>query len=196
MRIANDRADGVRGLLEAAFSLAHEVLVPGAAVYSCAPAGPLMADFMAAFGASGISLRQTLVWLKDAFVLGRSDYHYRHEPILYGFKPYPGGGRLGRGGERWHGDSRQTSVLEVDRPRASRTHPTMKPPELIEVMLGNSTRRGTVVLDPFAGSGSTLIAAERLGRKSRLIELDAGYCDVVVARYEALTRAPLERRAA
>ncbi len=196
LRIANDRASNVRGLLEAAFSLAHGMLIPGAAVYSCAPAGPLMADFIGAFTASGFSLRQTLVWVKDSMVLGRSDYHYRHEPILYGFKPTQGGGRLGRGGERWHGDSRQTSVLEVDRPRASRTHPTMKPPELIEIMLANSTRRGAVIVDPFAGSGSTLIAAERLGRKARLIELDAGYCDVVIARYEALTGAPLKRRAA
>jgi len=196
LRIANDRASNVRGLLEAAFSLAHGMLIPGAAVYSCAPAGPLMADFIGAFTASGFSLRQTLVWVKDSMVLGRSDYHYRHEPILYGFKPTQGDGRLGRGGERWHGDSRQTSVLEVDRPRASRTHPTMKPPELIEIMLANSTRRGAVIVDPFAGSGSTLIAAERLGRKARLIELDAGYCDVVIARYEALTGAPVERRAA
>lgn len=196
LRIANDRAADVRGLLEATFSLAHEMLIPGAAVYSCAPAGPLMADFMAAFAGSGFSLRQTLVWVKDAFVLGRSDYHLRHESIIYGFKPSPGGGRLGRGGARWHGDSRQTSVFEVDRPRASRTHPTMKPPELIEIMLANSTRRGAVVVDPFAGSGSTLIAAERLGRKARLIELDARYCDVIIARYEALTGAPVERRAA
>jgi DNA modification methylase len=196
LRIANDRASDVRGLLEAVFSLTHNVLVPGAAVYSCAPAGPLMADFMAAFTASGFSLRQTLVWVKDSMVLGRSDYHYRHEPILYGFKPDPGGGRLGRGGDGWHGDSRQTSVLEVDRPRASRTHPTMKPPELIEIMLANSTRRGAVVVDPFAGSGSTLVAAERVGRKARLIELDARYCDVIIARYETLTGASVERRAA
>jgi len=196
LRIANDRAGDVRGLLEAVFSLAHGLLLPGAAVYSCAPAGPLMADFIAAFAAAGFSLRQTLVWVKDSMVLGRSDYHYRHEPILYGFKPNLGGGRLGRGGDGWHGDSRQTSVLEVCRPRASRTHPTMKPPELIEVMLANSTRRGAVIVDPFAGSGSTLIAAERLGRKARLIELDAGYCDVVIARYEALSGAAVERRAA
>jgi DNA modification methylase len=196
LRIANDRASDVSGLLIGAFSMASDVLAPGAPVYTCAPAGPLMMEFLMAFVAAGFSLRQTLVWVKDSMVLGHSDYQYRHEPILYGYTSSPGAGRLGRGGAGWFGDRRQTSVLEVDRPRASREHPTMKPPELIEIALGNSTRRGALIVDPFAGSGSTLVACERMGRRARLIELDPGYCDVVIARYEALTGVHVERGAA
>jgi DNA modification methylase len=147
--------------------------------------------FIAAFLAAGWSLRQSLVWVKDQMVLGRSDY--RHEPILFGYKPAVSG-RLGRGGAGWHGDNSQTSVFEIDRPRASLEHPTMKPPELVEIALRNSSGRGELVLDPFAGSGSTLVACERLGRRARLIELDPGYCDVIIARYEALTGRPVDRR--
>ena len=132
----------------------------------------------------GWRLRQTLVWVKDSFVLGRSDYHYRHEPILYGHKP--GGGRIGRGAPGWFGAHAQNSVLEVPRPRASREHPTMKPPELVERCLRNSTRRGDLILDPFAGSGSVLVACERAHRRARLIELDPRYCDVIVDRFERL----------
>jgi DNA modification methylase len=142
----------------------------------------------------GWQLRQELVWAKDSMVLGRCDYHYRHEPLLYGFKP--GAGRLGRGGSRWYGGNNQTSLLEVARPRAAREHPTMKPPELIEICLRNSSRRRQLVLDPFAGSGSTLVACKRLGRAARLIELDPGYCDVIVARWESLTGKAAKRRRA
>jgi len=195
LRIANDRSAEVGGLLQGAFAAAHGALAPGAPVYCCAPAGPLLSEFMAAFTGAGFSLRQTLVWVKDSMVLGRSDYHYRHEPILYGFKPHAGAGRLGRGSAGWFGDSSQTSVLEIDRPRASREHPTMKPPELIEIALRNSTRRGALIVDSFAGSGSTLIACERMGRKARLIEVDPGYCDVIVSRFEALTGVRVRRRA-
>ncbi len=141
--------------------------------------------------AQGWRLRQTLVWVKDAFVLGRSDWHYRHEPIYYGHKP--GAGRIGRGARGWFGDNAQDSVLEVPRPRASGEHPTMKPPELIERCLSNSTRRRDLVLDPFAGSGSTLVACERSGRAARLIELDPRFCDVIVGRWERLTGRRAER---
>ena len=136
-----------------------------------------------AFLAQGWRLHQTLVWVKDALVLGHADYHYGHEPMLYGYKP--GDGRLGRGADGWYGDNRQTSVLEVPRPKASGEHPTMKPPALIEIALSNSSQRGDLVLDPFAGSGSTLIACERTGRSARLIELDPGYCDVIRAATSA-----------
>jgi DNA modification methylase len=195
LTIANDSSAEVAALLKDAFAATDSVLVPGAPLYVAHPAGPLMAVFVAAFLEAGWLLRQCLVWVKDSMVLGRSDYHYRHEPILYGYKP-AASGRLGRGGAGWHGDSRQTSVFEIDRPRSSSEHPTMKPPELIETALRNSSVRGTAVLDPFAGSGSTLVACERTGRRARLAELDAGYCDVVVARFEALTGTVANRRAA
>ncbi len=131
------------------------------------------------------------MWVKDAFVLGRSDWHYRHEPIYYGHKP--GAGRIGRGARGWFGDNAEDSVLEVPRPRASREHPTAKPPELVERCLRNSTRRGDLVLDPFGGSGSTLAACEASGRAARLLELDPRYCDVIVGRFERLTGRRAER---
>ena len=191
LRIANDGASGLAALLSESFAAADSALAPGAPIYVAHPAGPLSLVFGGAFVAQGWRLRQGLVWVKDAFVLGRSDYHYRHEPILYGHKP--GDGRIGRGARGWYGDHAQDSVLEVPRPRQSREHPTMKPPELVERCLGNSTRRGEAVLDPFAGSGSTLVACEAAGRAARLIELDPRYCDVIVARWEGLTGRPAQR---
>jgi DNA modification methylase len=151
----------------------------------CAPGGALLATFLEAFSGAKWELRQNLVWIKDSLVLGRSDYHYRHEAILYGFKP--GKGRLGRGGPGWHGGDAETTVFEVDRPKASREHPTMKPAELVERCLRNSSRRREIVLDPFCGSGSTIVACEQSGRRGFGIELDPRYCDVVCERFQALT---------
>ena len=126
-------------------------------------------------------------------MLGRSDFHYRHEGILYGHKPGPG--RIGRGARGWHAGNAEDSVFEVPRPRASREHPTAKPAELLARFVRNSSPRGGLVLDPFAGSGSTLAASESLGRRARLLELDPSYADVIVARFERLTggRAELVR---
>src|SRR3546814_10521809 len=109
-------------------------------------------------------------------VLGRSDYHYQHEPLIYGFTdPEPGSGRLGRGGDRWHGDNAQTSVFQIPKPARSEVHPTMKPVELITAHLSNSCPRGGIVYEPFGGSGSTLIAAHTLGRVARVVELAPRY---------------------
>lgn len=185
LRIEGDGADGLGALLTDAFASADAALRPGAPLYVASPGGPRSLVFGQAFTEAGWRLHQTLVWLKDAMVLGHCDYHYIHEQILFGYKP--GEGRLGRGGHGWFGDDSQVSVFEIERPRASREHPTMKPPELIEAALRNSSRRRDIVLDPFAGSGSTLVAAERCGRRARLIELDPSYCDVIVGRYERLT---------
>jgi DNA modification methylase len=185
LKIVNDTGAGLDGLLQAAFAACDAALGAGSPLYVFGPAGPQLASFLSAFVTPEWVLRQVLAWVKDALVLGRSDYHFRHESILYGFKRGPG--RLGRGGERWYGGNRQTTVLECARPRAAREHPTMKPPELVAALLRNSSRRRDLVLDPFAGSGSTLVACEHLGRRARLLELDPAYCDVIVARYERLT---------
>jgi DNA modification methylase len=158
------------------------------------PTGSLLPVFVDAFVGAGWELRQTLVWAKDAMVLGHADYHHQHESIVYGYKPRSGAGRLGRGGHGWYGDSRQVSVFEVPRPRAAREHPTTKPPELLARMIRNSTRRRDLVVDPFAGSGSTLVACEHLGRRARLVELDPAYCDVIIARYERVTGRRVDRR--
>lgn len=185
LTILNDNASATRALLSKSFSAVNRVLVPGAAVYVFHPAGPLSMVFGEEFCRVGWSYRQSLVWVKNSLVLGRSDYQYRHEPILYGFKPGPG--RLGRGGKSWYGGNDASSVFEVPRPNASRDHPTAKPVRLIELMLRNSTRRGDVVIDPFAGSGSTLIACELLGRTFVGLELDPRYAQVIVDRWETYT---------
>lgn len=135
---------------------------------------------------AGWLFRQNLIWAKNTLVLGRSDYHYRHEPILYGFAA-GGEGRLGRGGDRWHGDDAQTTVFDVDKPSRSEDHPTMKPVELIVRMLTNSCPPRGIVYEPFGGSGSTLIAAHQTGRVARVVELDPRYVDVICRRYQEHT---------
>jgi DNA modification methylase len=182
LKIRGDAQQGLGGLLAASFARAGEVLAEGAAVYVFHPAGAQSVTFLGAFVAQGWRLHQTLVWVKDSLVLGHADYHYRHEWIAYGYAP--GGGRRGRGGAGWHGGNAQDSVLEVARPAASREHPTMKPVALLRRLLENSSAPRERVLDPFAGSGSTLVAAELLGRRAFCMELDPRYCDVIVERYE------------
>lgn len=178
LTIANDDAAGVEALLRGAFAAADPILAPGAALYVAHPAGALALTFAQAFTEMGWHLHQTLVWVKDQFVLGNADYHYRHEPLLYGWKP---------GKHRWRGGRTQQSVFEVDRPKQSREHPTMKPVALVEAHLRNSSVRGDLVFDPFAGSGTTLIACERLHRRCAAVELDPRYADVVLARWERIT---------
>jgi DNA modification methylase len=196
LTIANDQADGLDGLLRSALGCAQRVLQPDAPFYIAHPAGPLSLLFQQIVTELGWTLRQTLVWVKDSLVLGHSDYHYRHEPILYGFLPSIEGtpsGRRGRGGQFWYGDDSQTTVFEIPKPNRSAEHPTMKPVALIEAMLRNSTTRNDLVLDPFAGSGSTLLACEVPGRQARLVELDPRYCDVIVRRWEQVTGKTAER---
>ena len=135
------------------------------------------------------------MWVKTRLVLGHSDYHYRHEPILFGYKQ-GAPGRRGRGARGWYGDNTATSVFEVPTPNRNADHPTQKPVALIEPMLRNSSKTGEIVLDPFLGSGSTLIAAEQLGRRCFGIDVDPRYVDVAVRRWEAITgkQATLEAR--
>lgn len=201
LSIENDSPAGLRELLDGAFKVATLVLEDGAAVYICHPAGALGLTFADAFRAVEWRLHQTLVWVKDSMVLGRSDYHYRHEAILYGthepilYGYTQGGGRRGRfGGAGWFGGNSETSVLEYPRPRRNAEHPTMKPVGLVAAMLENSTEVEDLVLDLFGGSGSTLIASEQLERRARLMELDPLYCDVIVQRWEAFTGRKAERR--
>jgi DNA modification methylase len=185
LRIANDD-EGGPALFERACSIAP--LAPCARFYVSVPAGPLQADFLLAIRNVGWRLHQELVWVKNTIVLGHSDYHYRHEPLLYGHTPGPG--RPGRGnheGSRWYGDNTASSVLQYDKPLRNERHPTMKPVGLISECLANSTRSGDLVYEPFAGSGSTLIAAEQLGRRCFAIEIDPGYAQVTIERWEAFS---------
>ena len=176
-RIANDSMGDseFRAFLIAAFSAMAEHLKPGGAVYAC-HADTEGLNFRAAFGEGGLELHQVLIWVKQQFVFGRSDYHWQHEPILYGWKP--------GAAHAFHGERNQSTIWQVDRPmRSAMEHPTQKPLDLVSIALNNSSRRGELVLDPFGGSGSTLMAAHAAGRHARLCELDPRYADVIIQRW-------------
>lgn len=160
---------------------------------------------------SGLDLKQCLIWVKNALVLGRQDYQWIHEPCLYGWKP---------GASHYFIDNRQqttvieeepmdfskmkkdellalvmqifdakvpTTVIREDKPQRNALHPTMKPVKLMARLIRNSSKPGEIVLDPFGGSGSTLLACEQLGRRCRTMEMDPRYCDVIVKRWEDTT---------
>ncbi len=165
-------------LAERALAASYPHLAAGAAAYVACPAGPLHAAFQRAFEKAGLEWHQTLIWRKDVFVLGRSDYHYQHEPILYGWKP---------GKHYFTADRTRSTILDIPRPKASRDHPTMKPVALWAELIGNSTTPGQVAFDPFLGSGTTVVACERLGRRAFGIEIDPRYVDVVVERWQQAT---------
>ncbi|HRN75986.1 site-specific DNA-methyltransferase [Ottowia sp.] len=141
----------------------------------------------AAFRAAGGKWSTFIIWAKNTFTLGRADYQRQYEPILYG---WPEGAT-----RHWCGDRDQGDVWNIKKPQKNDLHPTMKPVELVERTIRNSSRPGNVVLDPFGGSGTTLIAAEKSGRVARLIELDPKYVDVIVRRWEEFTGKQATREA-
>lgn len=132
-------------------------------------------NFRKAFADAGFYLSGTCIWKKQSLVLGRSPYQWQHEPCLYGWKK--------KGKHQWYSDRKQTTIWEFDKPKKNGDHPTMKPIPLIAYPIKNSSMSNCIVLDPFGGSGSTLIACEQLGRICHTIELDEKYCDVIVKRY-------------
>ena len=209
-----------KAFLIAAFQTAFDALKPGGAIY-VAHADTEGLNFRSAFSRVGFKLSGCLVWRKNALVLGRSDYQWQHEPILYGWKP--------GAAHRWFGGRKQTTIVEMpasespfqlrhdgkfeiqlgnsvmvvdgnatvedmltsvimeSKPSRSEGHPTMKPVALVERMLRNSAKKTNIVLDLFGGSGSTLMAADRLGMCARLSELDPKYVDVIVTRWQQFT---------
>lgn len=172
--ILNDNlGDGFQDFLLAAFkpTLAH----CSGAVYVAMSSSELD-TLQSAFRAAGGKWSTFIIWAKNTFTLGRSDYQRQYEPILYG---WPEGAT-----RHWCGDRDQGDVWHFNKPRVNDLHPTMKPVELVERAIRNSSRPGDVVLDPFGGSGTTLIAAEKSGRQARLIELDPKYVDVIVRRWQ------------
>ena len=181
--IAGDHLQGedLRELWRGAFNNALLRAGEKASFYAfCAQGGTLQMDMMGMLQECGWQLRQGLVWVKSSPVFGRSDYMYKHEPILYGWRK--------GSSHRFYGNAKQVSVWEFAKPSSSWIHPTMKPVELLERAVRNSTRKGDIVYDPFGGSGATLMAAARQGRRARLIELDLGYCDAIRARWGAWAR--------
>lgn len=150
------------------------------AYYITAPQGGDLLLPLQAIRDSGFMLKHQLVWNKNNHVLGRCDYNYKHEPIIYGWK-------IG-GTHTFYGKGNfKTSVWDIAKPQQSKLHPTMKPVELVANCLLDCTKEGDIVIDAFGGSGTTLIAAEQLNRKCYMMELDPHYCDVIIARWEKLT---------
>ena len=157
-----------------AFKNIFEHTKPGGAIYVC-HADTEGINFRTAFKNAGFKLAECLVWVKNALVFGRQDYHWRHEPILYGWK---------EGAAHYFIDDRtQDTIWEYNKPRKNEEHPTMKPLELCGRAIANSSRVGEIVLDLFGGSGSTMIASDQLQRKARIMELDERFVDVIVKRY-------------
>lgn len=180
LKIQNDEmsAENFYQFLYDAYSNMFMVTKPGGAIY-VAHADSEGMNFRKALTDSGWLLKQCLIWVKQTLVMGRQDYHWKHEPILYGWVP--------GAAHSWYSDRKQTTVLEFNRPSRNAEHPTMKPVELVEYCLENSSRSLDIILDLFGGSGTTLIASEKLGRCARLMELDPKYCDVIVTRWEKYT---------
>ena len=189
-----------------AFTSMRQGLQPGGAIYVCHADGSAN-SFRNSYVRSGLLLKQILIWVKNQFVLGRQDYNWQHEPIIYGWNP--------GAAHKWYGPfnrstviddaidledlkkdellqllldiKKHSTVIREDRPKRNGEHPTMKPVELITRLIVNSTRLEDIVLDPFGGSGSTLIAAHQIGRRACLIELDPKYVDVICKRWQQHT---------
>jgi DNA modification methylase len=180
LKIENDNmADAdFRQFLKDAYTAANCYLRSGAAFYIW-HADSEGYNFRGAAHDIGWKVRQCLVWVKSSLVMGRQDYQWKHEPCLYGWTE--------GAGHTWNSDRKQTTVLEFDKPSRNGEHPTMKPVELFQYQIENSTKPGQIVLDSFGGSGTTAIACERANRKARLVELDPKYCDVIVKRWSDFT---------
>jgi len=227
LKIKNDSMEDSQfyEFLLQAYKCMFEVTKPGGAIY-VAHADSEGVNFRTALINAGWLLKQCLIWAKNSLVLGRQDYHWRHEPILYGWKPgaahkWYGGRKQDTIIEDMHGvtidekdghhlitiqngihtlvlsvpdykveyasDDAGTSLWRIERPHRNAEHPTMKPVALVARAILNSSQTGEIVLDPFGGSGTTLIAAEQTGRRAYLMELDPKYADVIVKRWEEFT---------
>jgi site-specific DNA-methyltransferase (adenine-specific) len=178
--IQNDKMDddSFKNFLDDAFTTANENLKPGGAFYIW-HADSEGYNFRRACKEVGWTVRQCLIWNKNTLVMGRQDYHWKHEPCLYGWKD--GAGHL------WASDRKQTTVIDWDRPTRADIHPTMKPVGLFDYQIKNNTNVGDLVLDLFNGSGTTIIACEQNGRTGYAMELDPRYVDATVQRWENLT---------
>lgn len=180
LTIQNDKMsdDAFVDFLTNSFNCAYEVLKKGGAFYIWHATITEMHFFIACHNAN-LSVRQILIWNKNSLVLGRQDYHWKHEPCLYGWK---------EGANHYFIDDRtKTTIIDCKKPNRNGEHPTMKPIELMAECIKNSSRKFENVLDLFGGSGSTLIACEQLERRCYTMELDPHYCDVIISRWEKLT---------
>lgn len=175
-KIKNDNMAGEKfyEFLLAAFKNMESVMAADASIYVF-HADTEGLNFRRAFADAGFYLSGCCIWKKQSLVLGRSPYQWQHEPVLYGWKK--------NGKHQWYTGRKETTIWEFDKPKKNGDHPTMKPIPLLAYPIGNSSMTNAIVLDPFGGSGSTLIACEQTDRICRTIELDEKFCDVIVNRY-------------
>jgi DNA modification methylase len=169
--------------LERAFRSCRAAVKPGASLYVC-HSSSWQREFQNALESAGFEVRCQIIWAKNTFAWGFGRYKFRHEPLFYA--------HVAGQKDPWYGDKSQSTLWEEKKPAANRIHPTAKPVELIERALLNSSKAGDIVADLFGGSGSTLIACERRGRKARLMELDPKYADCIVRRFQEYTGNPAE----
>ena len=175
-KIKNDNMadDAFYQFLLAAFQNAEAAMADDASIYVF-HADTEGLNFRRAFADAGFRLSGTCIWKKQSLVLGRSPYQWQHEPILFGWKK--------KGKHQWYTGRKESTIWEFDKPKKNGDHPTMKPIPLLAYPIMNSSMSNTLVLDPFGGSGSTLIACEQTDRSCYMIELDEKFCDVIVKRY-------------
>jgi DNA modification methylase len=180
LKIQNDNMDNKKfhEFLLQSYQVMYNAASPGASIYVF-HADTEAVNFRETFTQAGWKLAQCCIWAKQSFVMGRQDYHWQHEPILYGWKP--------TGPHKWYSDRKQSTLWQFQKPTKNLEHPTMKPIELISYPLQNSSKKSDIILDPFGGSGSTLIAAEQTQRTCHTMELDPHYCDVIINRWEGFT---------
>ncbi len=175
-KIKNDNMgnEAFYDFLLSAFKNAESVMAKDASIYVF-HADTEGLNFRKAFSDAGFYLSGTCIWKKQSLVLGRSPYQWQHEPVLFGWKK--------SGKHNWYSDRKQTTIWEFEKPKKNKDHPTMKPVALVAYPILNSSLTNCIVLDPFGGSGSTLIACEQTDRICHMVELDEKYCDVIVNRY-------------
>jgi site-specific DNA-methyltransferase (adenine-specific) len=211
--IQNDNQEDAQfhAFLVAANKAAVQNMKPGAAFYIW-HADSEGLNFRSACEETGLHVRECLIWVKNSFVLGHSDYQWRHEPCLYGWKDGAAHYFTDSRSEstvipdlaevdpkkmkkdelialviKMQDDQRATTVIEMDKPSRNGEHPTMKPVALFDYLIRNSTKKGEIVLDSFGGSGTTIMACEQDGRKARVMEIDPKYADVIIRRWEEFT---------
>ena len=175
MTIENDSMgnDDFYNFLYDFYTAISTVTKKGGAIYVWHASSEII-NFAKAMVDAGWLFKQQLIWVKNALVMGRQDYHWRHEPCLYGW--------LGGGSHKWYGDRRQSTVIEWDKPLRNGEHPTMKPVGLFAIQIQNSSKAGDIIIDAFGGSGTTMVASHQLGRRCYTLELDPKYCDVIINR--------------
>jgi len=180
LKIKNDRmsTSDFKRFLEAAFQSFRTAVKPGASLYICHPSSS-QREFQDAIETAGFAVRCQIIWAKNTFAWGFGRYKFQHEPMFYC--------HIAGEKDSWYGDKSQSTLWPENKPAANRLHPTMKPVELIERALANSSKAGDVVADLFGGSGSTLIGCERRGRQARLMEIDPRYADVIIRRFQEYT---------